>query len=149
MCSDLYDRGGLAMANVGRPMALPVAGGVFCAILLFSMLLVPTYPVHVSGSAASDVPIMLTVATDPMLRTSAPLGVEGEDVVVEVSVDDMGHMVDYKILSGQGYLQDAAFRRKLENSLLFTQFAPATSFGQRTSGKVRIPFVSSSIIVKG
>lgn len=99
VCRDWCDRVCLGMANVMRPMALPVAGGVFSAIILFSMWLVPTYPVH-AASGSFDVPIMLTVATDPMLAGSAPLGVGDADLVVEVSVDDQGHMVDYKVLSG-------------------------------------------------
>lgn len=149
ICRGWYDRLRLAVADVMRPMALPVAGGVFSAILLFSMWLVPTYPIH-AAAGSFDVPIMLTVATDPMLSGSAPLGLGDADVVVEVSVDDQGHMVDYKVLSGQSLLQDSSFRRRLENSLLFTVFTPATSFGHRTSGKLRVPFIgSSSIIVKG
>lgn len=149
ICADWRDRARLGAANVMRPMMLPVAGGVFSAIILFSMWLVPTYPVH-AAVGSFDVPIMLTVATDPMLTGSAPLGLGDADVVVEVSVDDQGHMVDYKVLSGESFLKDSSFRRRLENSLLFTVFAPATSFGHRTSGKVRIPFISSSsIIVKG
>jgi hypothetical protein len=153
LCADLLDRAGLSFANVMRPMALPVAGGVFSAVLLFGMWLAPTYPVH-AASGAFDVPIMLTVATDPMLRGSAPLGLGDGNIVVEVSVDDQGHMVDYKVVSGQSSVQDASFRRRLENALLFTVFAPATSFGQRTSGKIRVSFVqlpaeASSIVVKG
>jgi len=148
ICADWSDRIRLGAANFMRPMMLPVAGGVFSAIVLFSMWLVPTYPVH-AAAGSFDIPIMLTVATDPMLA-SAPLGLGDADVVVEDSVDNQGHMVDYKVLSGESSLKDSSFKRRLENSLLFTVFAPATSFGHRTSGKVRIPFItSSSIIVKG
>lgn len=143
------DRLGLVLTNVARPMAVPIVGGVFSAILLFSIWLAPTYPAH-AGSESSDVPIMLTVATDPILMGTAPIAMEGADLVVEVSVDDQGHMVDYKIVSGgDTLLRDAAFRRRLENSLLFTEFAPGTAFGHRIAGKVRIPIISSTIIVKG
>jgi hypothetical protein len=121
-----YDRVSLSVTNVMRPLALPFAGGVFTAVALFSMLLLPTYPVHLEA----DVPTMLNVGA------------------VLVDVDDHGHMMDYTVMSGTEALQDPVLHGQLENLLHFTKFVPATSSGHPRAGKVRIPVFVSSIVVK-
>src|SRR5438105_4363945 len=55
--SALHDRWELFTHNLMRPLALPIAGGVFSAVALFSML-VPTYPVR--AGSTFDVPTVLT-----------------------------------------------------------------------------------------
>jgi hypothetical protein len=123
-----YDRAGLAAKNVMRPLALPLAGGVFSAVALFSMLLLPTYPQR--ASASLDSPTMLNVGA------------------VLVDVDDHGHMMNYTVMSGAAALQDPVLHGQLENLLHFTKFVPATSSGRPRAGEVRIPVFSSSIVVK-
>jgi hypothetical protein len=145
-CYAWADRLRLAADNAMRPLALPFAGGVFSAIALFSMCVVPTYPLHVVGSV--DVPTILT--TEATVKGAAPLGISGgASLVVDVTVDDQGRMVDYSIVSGAGYLQDATLRRRLENMLMFTEFVPATSFGRPTSGRIRIPLFAVQTDVRG
>src|SRR5438128_961066 len=63
-CGFLYafskwrERVQLSAGDWMRPLAVPCAGGLFSAVALFSMWLVPTYPMpHATGS---DVPTMLT-----------------------------------------------------------------------------------------
>ena len=62
-CGEMFarwcDHAVLAAKNVMRPLALPLAGGVFSAVALFSMLLLPTYPQR--ASASLDSPTMLNV----------------------------------------------------------------------------------------
>ncbi len=123
-----YDRVSLSVTNVMRPLALPLAGGVFSAVALFSMLLLPTYPLR--SSSALDMPTMLNVGT------------------VLVDVDDHGRMVNYTVMSGTEALQDPVLHGQLENLLHFTKFVPATSSGHPRAGKVRIPVFVSSIVVK-
>jgi hypothetical protein len=136
----------LILNNFMRPMALPFAGGVFSAVVLFSMLVVPTYPVRASSGA--DIPTMLT--TEAFVKGTAPVGAASGEIVVDVSVDDQGKMVDYRIVSGQALLKDYTLRRRLENMLLFTQFAPATSFGVPTAARMRLSLHALSYIdVKG
>src|SRR3974390_3187411 len=48
------DRFRLSFDNLMRPLALPFAGGVFSAVILFSMWVVPSYPVR--ASSTFDVP---------------------------------------------------------------------------------------------
>jgi hypothetical protein len=137
--------------NLARPLALPFAGGVFSTVILFSMWLVPTYPMRVAASGF-DVPTGLT--TEATVKGTGPIGTAGEDMVVDVTIDGGGRMVDYAIVqsnnvSGRNVLNSAALRRNLENMLLFTEFTPATSFGQPTAGKIRLYLDSSYIDVKG
>jgi len=136
----------LSMTNFMRPMAIPFAGGVLSAVVLFSMWLVPTYPLRANN--AYDIPTMLS--TEASIKNAAAVGAANGEIVVDVTVDDQGRMVDYHVVSGQALLQDQGLRRRLENMLLFTAFIPATSFGQPTAARMRLSLHSlSQIDVKG
>ena len=138
-------RAHMAIENVMRPLAVPVAGGVFSAVTLFNLWVVPAYPAFARTGA--DVPTQLS--TEARVKGFSSIGTAGEDVVLDVALDGSGRMVDYKILS-TGYMPDADSRRKLENLLVFqTTFVPATSFGQPTASKIRLWLSSSRIDVKG
>jgi hypothetical protein len=144
------DRLRLFATNLMRPLALPFAGGVCSAVVLFSMWLVPTYPVR--GEGSFDVPTMLT--TQATVRGTGPIGATGDDVIVDVIVmpnsDGYGRMVDYTVVSPHGAPVDEALRRNIENRLLFTEFTPATAFGQPTASRIRLYLQRSSHIdVKG
>jgi hypothetical protein len=140
------DRLHLFSTNLMRPLALPVAGGVMSAVVLFSMFLAPTYPILEAGSY--DVPI--TVTTQATVRGSGPINATGGEVTVEVFVNGQGRMVDYVIVSGIGALDNGASRRNIETVLMLTEFNPATNaFGQPISGKMRLTLRSSHIDVKG
>ena len=139
------DRFRLSFDNLMRPLALPFAGGVFSAVILFSMW-VPNYPVR--AATTSDVPVGLTTAA--AVRRMAPIATTAnEDVVVDVNIDGAGRMVDYTIVSG-GVSSDVGLRRSIEGFLLLTSFTPAIgSFGQPVSGTLRLTLRSSHIDVKG
>jgi hypothetical protein len=140
------DRFRLSFDNLMRPLALPLAGGLFSAVILFSMIVVPGYPTHVY--AASDVPIGLT--TEAAVKRMAPIATTpSEDVVIDVTVDGEGRMVDYSIVSG-GSPKDAMLRRSIEGFLLLTSFTPATGyFGQPVAATLRLTIRSSHIDVIG
>ena len=138
------DRWELFANNLMRPFALPFAGGVFSAVVLFSML-APSYPVR--ADSRFDVPTMLT--TECAVNRMAPIRVSDDDVFVDVTVDGQGRMIDYTILSGGSVLTNVRMRRRLEAALLFTEFTPATSFGQPMASKMRLSLRSSHIDVKG
>lgn len=139
------DRLRLSFDNLMRPIALPFAGGVFSAVILFSMWVVPSYPVR--ASSRSDVPLGLI--TEAAVRHMAPIATTAEvDVVVDVTIDGVGRMVDYAIVSGSEP-NDAVLRRSIEGFLLLTSFTPATSFGQPVEGRLRLTLRSSHIDVKG
>jgi hypothetical protein len=139
------DRLHLFFDNLMRPLALPFAGGVCSTIILFSMWLVPLYPLR--GSNTFDVPSMLT--TQAAVKLTAPVSFDdADDVIVDVTIDGDGRMVDYKIVSGN-YPNDGALRRSIAGVLLLTRFTPATSFGQPVEGRLRLSLRSSHIDVKG
>ncbi len=140
----LADRLRLFFNNLMRPLALPFAGGVFSAVALFSMCLVPMYPVR--GSSAFDVPTGLT--TEVALDKTAPIAANTGDVIVDVTVDAYGRMVDYKIVSGNA-ARDESLRRSIEGTLLRTTFIPATALGQPVEGRMRLSLCTIHIDVKG
>jgi hypothetical protein len=139
------DRLNLWATNLMRPLALPLAGGIFSTVALFSICLGPMYSVRADDS--SDIPTGLTTAAT--VKSTAPLAGSCGDVVVDVIVDETGRMVDYKVVSGFNVLTSAQIRRSLENRLIFTTFEPVTQFGHATSGKLRLYFRNSEVDVKG
>jgi hypothetical protein len=140
----LADRVGLFCDNLMRPLALPFAGGVASTIILFSMWLSPGYPVHASSNM--DVPTVLT--TEASIRKTAPIAESTDDVIVDVTVDGQGRMVDYSIVKGNIAKQEA-MRRRIEGVLLLIEFNPATAFGQPVEGRIRLSLSASHMDVKG
>ncbi len=136
------DRVRLFFDNLMRPLALPLAGGLFSAVALFSMWVIPTYPLR--GSSTFDVPFPTTQAAVKQLGPVASTG----NVIVDVTVDDTGRMVDYRIVWGN-VANNEALRRSIESFLIFTVFQPATALGQPVEGKIRLSLQSSQIDVKG
>jgi hypothetical protein len=139
------DRTELFFENVVRSVALPVAGGLCSTVVLFSMFVVPTYPLLTRGQA--DVPTILS--TPVSVKSMAPFSVGDIDMVVDVVVDEQGRMLDYAIVAGASVLADSQMRKRLENALVFSNFTPATSFGQPMVSKMRLWFHSSRIDVRG
>jgi len=130
-----------------RSFMLPMAGGLSSAVVLFVMFVVPTYPLRVAGAFDTDIPI--EPATKVALKIIAPFVAGPGDVVVDVRVDGQGRMIDYAIVSGAAVLSSVEMRRRLENVLLFTEFTPATSFGQPMQSTLRLWFSSSHVDVRG
>jgi hypothetical protein len=144
-CASVRDRLRLTVKNLMRPLALPVTGGLAAAVLSFS-LFVPDL-VAEARHVRCDVPTGLFTAAS-VKDVSWPIFGEAE-IVVDVQVDDQGRLSDYSIVCGGPLLNDESLRRRFESSLLLSQFTPATSFGQPTSGKIRVSFRSSRIDIKG
>ncbi len=140
------DRYELLSSNLMRPWALPAIGGLCSAVFLFSTL-VPTFKsAFALNQSLWDVPTMLT--TEPTVKFMAPVAFVDEDVVVDLKLDDQGRMINYSIVGAPGPASDQV-RHSIENSLLFTEFWPATWFGKPTAGTIRISFRSSRIDVRG
>jgi hypothetical protein len=134
----------LYVKNLMEPIALPAAGGLASAILLF-MMLMPTFAVNRSLGSV-DVPISLF--TEPALKSLKPIGFHYGDAEVDLRIDSDGRLINYSIISGPGHEKDL-LRHSIENTLLFTTFTPATAFGKPVSATLRLSFRSSSIDVKG
>jgi hypothetical protein len=151
------DRARLFAENLMRPLALPFAGGVFSTVLAFSMLWLGTgSAVHASNGF--DIPIPPSIrsqaavlTSDPTILKTAPMHVYGvDDVIVDVTVDGQGRMIDYTIVSGN-VAKNEAVRSSVSAVLLLTEFHPATTLGRPVAGRVRLSLsVShSKIDVKG
>ncbi len=138
------DRLRLFFDNLMRPLALPLAGGLFSTVLLFSMCVMPMYSVHASSTL--DVPTSLH--TDAELLVTAPIAAAPGDVIVDVTIDAEGRMIDYKVVSGN-VSDNETLRRSIEGTLLLTRFVPATRFGQPVEGRMRLSLRTSYIDVKG
>ena len=134
----------LLMNNLMRPYAVPVTGGLLSAVVLFSMVLT-SYPVI--GEIQSDVPT--SMSTEPGVVSSLAFGLGDEDIVVDVSIDEQGRVMEYSLPASQRWTTDPVLRRSLENTLLCTRFPPATRFGQPSSGRVRITVRRSQMDVRG
>jgi hypothetical protein len=131
----------LAMDNMMRPLALPFAGGVFSALVLFSSLM-PTLAFHKDFS--NDVPIALF--TDPSLEEIGHSHLSQDDTVLHLTIDERGRVSD--VVSSGGKLTP-----EMENDLLFYRFTPATAFGYPIWGKATVTFRrvagGSHIVVRG
>lgn len=139
-----YRHARVTVGEMIRTTALPVAGGVCTAVILFSTWLVPTYPLH--AKSTFDVPTTLT--TEASVQELAATGLAGGDAVVEVTVNEQGRMTDYAIESGKEEFKDPGRRSRLEMFLVNSQFTPATEFGRPiAASKVRLPLSSSQIEV--
>jgi hypothetical protein len=122
--------------NLMRPLALPFAGGIMSAILLFAMW-VPTM-----GSAYSPVDVTAPIYTPPDWQRQPAMveGSSGADIAVTLLIDERGNVADYYVSGGK-------FSPELTHMILFSKFKPATLFGHPTWGKV--VFTRSEIKVKG
>jgi hypothetical protein len=132
--------------NMMRPLAIPTAGGFVSALLLFGVL-APSLAwreVAVAKPASIDVPTVLYA--EPSLKRLEPIECEGHNVVLELTVNERGRVLDYKVPDG---VDPDMIRRTIGTHLEHMEFYPATTFGQPTSGKVRLWLRSSRIDIKG
>jgi hypothetical protein len=127
----------LALQHAFHSFMLPATAGVLTAAFLFAILFgfFVTPPV---SAFENDVPTMLY--TPPRLESSGYPENEltlDSPILIETSVDAMGKVQNYRIISGR---DDEQIREQLNRALLFTIFAPAQSFGRPVPGKVVISF---------
>jgi anti-sigma factor RsiW len=131
----------LAADNLMRPLAVPFAGGLASALLLFG-LLVPTLGFR--PSVLNDVPTgFYTAAT---LVEVAPTGISNDETVVELYVDAKGQATNYSVQRGS---VSPAMQADLTKMMFFSRFTPATWFGQPTNGKVLVSFRRINYVVRG
>lgn len=142
------DRLKMLARNLMRPLAVPAFGGLASAVVIFSALMPSLSMPAPSHNSGEDVPLMLV--TEPSVKNFPPIGIVESELVVDVAIDGAGRMVDYTVVRGANLLrEDASLKSQLENSLLFTEFVPATKFGGPASGNVRLRIKSSQINIRG
>jgi hypothetical protein len=123
--------------NAMRPMAMPVAGGMLSALVLFS-LLTPNF--SYSRDFSFDPSVDLVTAPDgkivdaygviPRLK---PVGnaSSSDGTVVMLFVDENGKVRDWRVLRGE-------LTYDLKNIILFSTFTPATYDGKPIAGKILV-----------
>jgi anti-sigma factor RsiW len=136
----------LWLNNLWRPLAIPAAGGVASACILFAALM-PTFALQ--GGASADVPTAWYQSAE--VNALSPFGVDADDVTLLVRIDTSGRVIDYNVPADESghWRQDPELRRAVENSLLFMSFKPASFFGQPASDTIRVTLRRSRIEVKG
>jgi anti-sigma factor RsiW len=134
----------LHMNHLMRPLALPAAGGLLSAVFLFTAMMPNLFTAR---TKSWDVPI--AIATDAQVKSSTLLEMSEAEIFIDILVDENGRVIDYALPEGSGLPKSSLIRRRLENTLLFTEFNPATTFGRPVPGWVRVNFRGIEIDVKG
>jgi len=137
----LRDRAEILLDNVLRPLTVPATGGVFSAVLIFVLVFHMIAPGMVVQAVQNDVPTNLMRPAELITLSEYPQSValEQHDVelslphglLLDVTVDSHGQMIDYQILSGPS---SPALRHQLDQMLFFSRFTPMLSFGHPTAG---------------
>jgi hypothetical protein len=135
------DRVEILFDNVFRPLTVPATGGFFSAIVVFAIVLQMIGPTTSVQAVGTDVPTNLLRPAEVIslseypetwasgqhdLELSLPHG-----LLVDVTVDAQGTMLDYQIISGPSSLE---LRHQLDQLLFFSRFRPMMSFGRPTTG---------------
>jgi hypothetical protein len=133
--SDLRASAALVFDHLLRPFAVPAAGGIlasfFCIVLIVDTL-------HFHPEWQPDIPVGLF--TQVTIDGVSPFSVDGPDVTLQVTVDASGAVSDFEVPPDGKQIHNAsrAEMKEIGNMVLFSTFTPATSFGQKVSGKILV-----------
>lgn len=137
----MRDHAEVVFDNVFRPLSVPATGGFFSAIAVFVLVLQMLVPGITVQAVPNDVPTNLLRPAELLSLSEYPesWAPEQHDVelslphglLLDVTVDAKGRMLDYQILSGPN---SPALRHQLDQMLFFSRFRPMMSFGRPTSG---------------
>ncbi len=135
------DRAEILLDHVFRPLTLPATGGFISAMVVFVFVLQLMAPGITVQAIPNDVPLNIMQPAELIALSDSPgnWAPEGHDtelalphgLLLDVTVDARGQMVDYQILSGPNTRE---MQHQLNQMLLFSRFHPMTSFGRPTSG---------------
>jgi hypothetical protein len=148
-----WGRTELCFDNLWRPMALPFAGGMLSALIVFgSIMQSQAFPYNVRND---DTPP--NIATDPdgevvdwdyarlqQMPQLLPVtqDVSGDATAILLLIDPKGRIADYMVADGEA-------TREMKNFFLFSRFTPATAFGQPTWGYKLVLFPKTPAAVRG
>jgi hypothetical protein len=134
MCDKLT----LQFENMMKPVALPIAGGLISAMLMFGVLIPSVSYARIKGieppSPVFTEPDGQVVGEGefPQLKSASLPSANGK-VVVLLIIDDHGRVHDYRVTQG-------VMTPEVKNFILFSIFTPATMFGMPTWGEVQAVF---------
>jgi hypothetical protein len=126
-----WRRAQLAFDNLLKPLAVPAAGGLMASFLCFGVI-VDTLQYRPDWRMM-DIPVGLF--TEVTMQDASPFGCSGQDVIVQLTVDESGKVTDYTLPRGGASPEQM---QEIGNLVLYTTFTPATSFGQRISSSVLV-----------
>jgi hypothetical protein len=130
----------LAFDNLMRPFAVPVTGGLFTAMLLFSFLM-PSLMFLRSDDAGGP---SIAIVTDPegeivgagrevVRLESGSATITGNETSLVLLIDERGCVQDY-------YLSGGELTDEMKSLILLSRFTPATIYGQPTWGLKQVVF---------
>jgi len=139
-----FARGRVRWQNTLGPLVWQISAGFASTVALLGgvALLIGMVP---EPLLARDEPLGMASSPRFLYTSLEPAGaVEdiGNPLVVQAFVNGEGRVYDYQIVSG---VADAKARAQLEESLLFSVFAPAQVFGQPVRGTVVLSFAGVSV----
>ena len=145
---EMLSRWRMRWQNTVRPLVLQASAGLASTILLLGSvsLLIGMFaapqPLSARDHSADTIfgPRFLYTSVSPVNA----IGNSDDPVVVEAYVNGEGRVYDFRVVSG-AITPDT--RSELESALLFSVFAPATTFGQPVRGTVLLSF--SGVSVRG
>ena len=134
--SDLRGTVALMFDHLLRPFAVPAAGGVLASFFCITMI-VDT--LHFHPEWQPDIPVV-GLFTQVTIDGVSPFSVDGPDVTLQLTVDPSGAVSDFEVPpdGDQIHNASAAEMKEIGNMVLFSTFTPATSFGQKVSGKILV-----------
>jgi hypothetical protein len=149
------DRAEILLDNVFRPLTVPATGGLFSAFIIFVFVLHMILPGITVQADPNDIPTGLLRPAELVSLYSYPDAAVPEvqhpdvdlqrDLLVDVTVDAQGQMMNYDIITGPDTPQ---LRHQLDQVLIFSRFRPMLSFGRPTAGG-HVVLSFSAIHVRG
>jgi len=129
---ELRSRAKLLFDNLLRPIAVPVAGGMLASFFCF-VAIVDTLHYHPEWQPDTPVGLFTQVTVGDL----SPFSVNSTDDVigVQLTVDANGEVSDFEVPKGN---VSPGEMKEIGNLVLYSTFNPATSFGQRVTGKIRV-----------
>jgi len=149
------DRSEILIDNVFRPITVPATGGLFSAFIIFVFVLHMILPGITVQADPNDIPLGLLRPAELISLADYPEAMLAEvqhpdvelqhDLLVDVTVDAQGQMMNYDIISGT---DTPTLRHQLDQMLIFSRFRPMLSFGRPTAGG-HVVLSFSAIHVRG
>jgi hypothetical protein len=125
-------------SNLMRPLALPFAGGLLSALVVFSIIFLPSFravgPLGLDPAIELATPASGTVVGIPgetpgtILRGPA---LSCDETIVELTIDGTGNVRNWNMI--RGHMTD-----DVKNMIVYSQFIPATYFGRPVESKVQV-----------
>jgi anti-sigma factor RsiW len=143
-----FERGKIHWENSFRPLLWQITAGFASTVALLgaTALLIGMFA-SPEPAQAKDEPLGMASSPRFLYTSFEPAGGVGDrdnPVVVQAFISGEGRVYDYKIVSGNA---DSKTCAQLEDTLLFSVFAPAQVFGQPVRGTVLLSF--SGVSVRG